>query len=58
MSLLKQNTTRKRWVDENVREFEASVNNKKYKIEGIQNNAVYVKESVAGSLPNLYYLIS
>ena len=36
-------------------EFEAS-NNKEYKIEGIQESAVYAMES-ARQLPGLYYLV-
>ena len=36
-------------------EFEVS-NNKKYKIDGIYDSAVYARESV-GQLPGLYYLI-
>ena len=57
MSLLEQDTNRKGRVDENVTEFEAG-NNGKYEVEGIRNSAVYAKESVAGHLPGLYYLIS
>ena len=37
-------------------EFEAG-NNKKYKINGIQDSAVYAKESSTGQLPGLYYLV-
>ena len=55
--LLKQDTTRKGRVDENVTEFEAG-NNEEYKVEGIWDSAVYAKESAAGHLPGLYYLIS
>ena len=36
-------------------EFKAS-DNKKYKVEGIQDNAVYARE-LAGQLLRLYYLI-
>ena len=36
-------------------EFEAG-NNKEYKVEGIQDSAIYAKESVE-QLPGLYYLI-
>ena len=36
-------------------EFEIG-NNKEYKIEGIQNSAVYAKKSV-GKLSGLYYLV-
>lgn len=37
-----------------VLEFEAG-DNKKYKIETIQNSAVYTKK-ISGDLPKLYYL--
>ena len=37
-------------------EFEAS-NNKEYEIDGIQDSAVYARES-ARQLPELYYLVS
>ena len=36
-------------------EFEAG-NSKEYKVDGIQNSMVYVKES-AGQLSGLYYLV-
>ena len=36
-------------------EFEAG-NNKEYEIEGIQDSAIYARESV-GQLPGLYYLV-
>ena len=36
-------------------EFEAG-NNKEYEVDGIQNSAVYAKES-AGQLLGLYYLV-
>ena len=57
VSLLEQDTTRKGRVDENVTEFEAG-NDEEYEVEVIRNSAVYAKESVAGHLPDLYYLIS
>ena len=38
-----------------VPKFEIS-NNKKYKVEAIQNNAIYVKKA-NGHLPGLYYLV-
>lgn len=44
-------------MDENMTEFKAS-NNKKYKIEGIWDNAVYAKEFAASHLLSFYYLIS
>ena len=56
MSLLEQNTTRKRQVDKNVTEFEDG-NNEEYEMEGIWDSAVYAKESEVSHLPGLYYLI-
>ena len=61
MSLLEQDTIRKERVDEKTveqLEFEAGGNNKEYKMEGICNSAVYAKESKAGHLLDLYYLVS
>ena len=57
MSLLEQDTTRKGRVDENVTEFEAG-HDEEYEMERIWDSAVYAKESAAGHLPGLYYLIS
>ena len=57
VSLLEQDTTRKRWVDdENAAELDVD-NDKEYKIEVIQDSAVYVKE-VDRYLLGLYYLVS
>ena len=60
MSLLEQDTTRKKQVDdENVEELDAS--NKgagEYEVKAIQNSAVYARESESGYLPSLYYLVS
>ena len=51
MSLLEQDTTRKRWVDKNATELNASNNEGgEYEVEAIQNSAVYVKESKSGHL--------
>ena len=36
--------------------FEAS-NDEDYKVDGIQDSAVYAKESIIGQLPGLYYLV-
>ena len=38
-------------------EFEAG-DNKKYKVDVIWHSSVYVKESIIGQLPRLYYLVS
>lgn len=58
MSLLEENTTRKGWIDKNVTEFEASKDNKEYKVEKIWNNAVYAKKLATCHLLDLSYLIS
>ena len=39
-------------------EFKAGSNDKEYKLKGIQDSAVYAKESTIGHLPGLYYLVS
>ena len=60
MSLLKYDTTMKRRVDKKIAEqleFETSGNNKEYKVENICDSAVYARESEAGYLTNLYYLV-
>ena len=61
MSLLEQDNTRKGWVDEKTveqLEFKAGGDNEKYELEGICDSAVYARESEAGHLPGLYYLVS
>ena len=60
MSMLEQNTTKKGRVDEKTveqLEFEAGSDNKKYELEGIYNSMVYARESEAGHLLGLYYLV-
>ena len=37
-------------------EFEAG-NNKEYEVDGIQDSAVYAKESTTNQMPGLYYLV-
>lgn len=39
-------------------EFEANDNREKYKMEGIQDSTVYIKNSESDYLPRLYYLVS
>ena len=57
VSLLEQNITRKGRINKfSVPEFEPS-DNKKYKIEAIQDSAVYAKEA-DGHLSGLYYLVA
>ena len=61
MSLLKQDTTRKRRVDEKTAEqleFKAGGNNEEYEVESIRDSAVYAKESEVSHLPGVYYLVS
>ena len=61
MPLLEKDITRKRRVDEKIAEqleFEAGGDNEEYEVEGICNSVVYAKESEAGHLPGLYYLVS
>ena len=60
VSLQEQDTTRKGRVDEKIAEqleFEAG-NDEEYEVEGTLDSAVYAKESEAGHLPCLYYLVS
>ena len=56
MSLLEQDTTRKKWVDKNVIKFEAC-NSKEYKIEVIWDSTVYANKT-KGHLLSLYYFIA
>lgn len=58
MSLLEHNTTRKGQVNEITSQlnFETDDKGEKYKVEGIQNNAVYARE-LGDHLPGLYYLV-
>ena len=57
--LLKQDTTRKERMDENVTklEFDAG-DSKEYKVEAIWNSTVYAIESESGLLPGSYYLVA
>ena len=58
MSLLEQDTTKKRRVDKNGTELDAGNNEGgEYEMEAICNSVVYARES-AGHLPRLYYLVS
>ena len=61
VSLLEQDTTRKRQVDEEVRQMEFDAGDDesgKCKVEAIQNSAVYARELKSGHLPGLHYLVS
>ena len=55
MSLLEHNTIRKERVDKKVIELETG-DSEKYKIEAIQDNAVYTSKA-KGHLPGLYHLL-
>ena len=58
VSLLEQDTIRKELVDKKVRELEfESGNSKEYKVEAIQDSAVYARE-LKSHLPKLYYLVA
>ena len=59
MSLLEQDTTRKKWVDKEDRQIEFKIGNniKEYKLEVIRDSAVYAQEW-KDHLPGLYYLVS
>ncbi len=56
MSLLKQDTTRKRRVETAIELYEG--NSEKYEVETMRDSEVYAKESDSGQLPGLYYLVS
>ena len=57
VSLLEQDTTKKRQENNMQLDFEFKTgNNKEYEVEGIQNSAIYAKES-ARQLLGLYYLV-
>ena len=61
MSVLKQDTTKKRRMDEEVRQikFDADDNESgKYELEATWDSAVYARESELGYLQSLYYLVS
>ena len=54
MSLLEQDTTRKKRVDKRLKELELKAgNSKEYKVEAIWNSAVYANKSESGQLPGL-----
>ena len=58
MSLLEQNTIRKELVDDkNVVELDANDENGEYKVEAIQDSAVYTKKTNR-QLLKLYYLVA
>ena len=58
MSLLEQDTTKKKRVDKQVKELEFGAgNSEEYKIEAIWDSAVFASESESGQLLGLYYLV-
>ena len=57
VSLLEQDTTRKRRVDDENVELDAGDKNGKYKVEAIWDSEVYARESESGHLLGLYYLV-
>ena len=58
MSLLEQNTIKKKWVDdENVSKLNVGNESGEYEVEAIRDSAIYAKE-VDGDLPGLYYLVT
>ena len=59
VSLLKQNTTKKERVDENVTELKFDIgDSKEYKVEAIWDSVVYTNKSERGHLLGLYYLVA
>ena len=59
MSLLEQDTTRKRQIEENnATELNTGNESGKYEMEAICDSAVYARESKSSHLPRLYYLVS
>ena len=56
MLLLEYDTTKKKWMDENMIEFEAG-NSKEYKVEATTDSAVYANKAKS-HLPGLYYLVA
>ena len=58
MSLLEQDTTRKRRVDKDTTKLDAGDNKSgEYEVEAIWGSAVYANESKSSHLPGLYYLV-
>ena len=57
VSLLKQDTIRKEWV-EKVPELDVVDNSEEYEVEAFWDSAVYAMESKSGHLPGLHYLVA
>ena len=59
VSLLEQDTTKKKRVDKQITELDLEVgNSKEYEVEAIWNSAVYASKSESGQLLGLYYLVA
>ena len=59
VSLLEQDTTRKRQLSKKVSQLDAgNKDSNEYKLEAIWDSAVYVNKLESGHLPSLYYLIA
>ena len=59
VSLLEQNITKKGRVNDTQLDFKFEAgNDEEYKVDGIQDSAVYAKKSTTSQLPKLYYLVS
>ena len=58
MSVLEQDTTRKRRVDDENVELDAGDENGEYEVEGIWDSEVYARKLKSDHLPGLYYLVS
>ena len=59
VSLLKQDITRKEWVDKRVKELELEAgNSEEYEVGAIWDSAVHASKSESGQLPGLYYLVA
>ncbi len=58
VSLLEYDTTKQGRIDKMTSQlkFQANNKNEKYKVERVQDNAVYTRE-LAGHLPKLFYLV-
>ena len=59
VSLLEQNITKKRQVNDMQLDFEFKAgNDMEYEVDGIWDSAIYAKELTISQLPGLYYLVS
>ena len=59
MSFLKQNTIKKEQIDEIMTELDTgNKDSKKYKVEAIWDNAVYLNKLESGYLTGFYYLVT